>query len=210
MEKDANAIFIQSGGTTNITGSGFSLNNGLDEIAAGKLNVGTDAETGNLNINGGTISQGATVNLTSGSSIKLTNGNINLDSDDTWGGKIEMSGGNLNIQNTTKTGSLNQIDGTTNITGNKFDLNNTSDLIDGGIVNIGNGETASRLNVSQGTITADATVNINEKATLNVNGGNVTLNNDDVWNGNVNVSGGSLALVGMNKTTGTFTQTGGS
>lgn len=210
MEKDANAIFIQSGGTTNITGSGFSLNNGLDEIAAGKLNVGTDTETGNLNINGGTISQGATVNLASGSSIKLTNGNINLDSDDTWGGKIEMSGGNLNIQNTTKTGSLNQIDGTTNITGNKFDLNNTSDLIDGGIVNIGNGETASRLNVSQGTITADATVNINEKATLNVNGGNVTLNNDDVWNGNVNVSGGSLALVGMNKTTGTFTQTGGS
>ncbi|MDE6139159.1 MAG: hypothetical protein K2F57_06785, partial [Candidatus Gastranaerophilales bacterium] len=130
--------------------------------------------------------------------------------DDTWGGTIEMSGGNLNLQNTAKTGSLNQIDGTLNITGNKFDLNNSADLIDGGIVNIGNGTTSSRLNVSKGTITADATVNINEKASLNINGGNVTLNNDDTWDGNVSISGGSLALVGINKTNGTFSQTGGS
>ena len=208
INKDAGSVFTQTGGTTTLTGNNFTLNNENDEISGGILNVGTETTQGGLNIKGGRIEENAVVNISSNGTVNLSKGNVTLDSDDSWAGTLNMTGGELNVKNTTKTGTLTQVDGTLNVTGKKFDLNNTKDLLDGGTVNIGNGNSAAKLTVSQGTITADSTVVINNKATLEQSGGNITLNSDDTWAGNVNMTGGSLALVGINKT-GTFTQTNG-
>ncbi len=207
ITKDSNATFTQTGGTTNITGSGFKINES-DSVTEGTLNIGTATTTGSLKVNGGTIGEDATVNISSNGTVNLSKGNVTMDSEDSWAGTLNMTGGELNIKNANKTGTLTQIDGTINVTGKKFDLNNSKDLLDGGTINIGDGNTAASLNVSQGTITADETVILNNKATLNQSGGNVTLNSDDTWAGNINMTGGSLALVGINKT-GTLTQTNG-
>lgn len=210
IEKDAGAVFTQTGGTTTLTGNNFNLNNSRDEISGGTLNIGTNSTQGGLNVKGGRINEETVVNISQNGTVNLSKGTITLDSEDSWAGTLNMTDGELNIKNTTKdpSGKLTQIDGTLNVTGKNFDLNNSNDKLDGGTVNIGNGSSAATLNVSQGTITANSTVNINQKATLNQSGGNITLNSDDNWNGNVNMTGGSLALVGINKK-GTLTQTNG-
>ena len=210
VAKNSEASLIQVGGTTTITGSSFQLTNSLDEITGGTLNIGTTGSTTNLKVNNSSVTQDAIVNIDANSTVDLTGGSFSLDSSDTWSGNIDMSGGTLNINNIQKTGSLTQTDGTVNVLGTKFDLNDSSDLIDGGNINVGNGSTTSKLNVSKGTITTNSTVNLTNKATLNVSGGDVTLDADDTLNGNLNVTAGSLALVGITKTnTSTFTQTGG-
>ncbi len=208
VSKSSNGTFTQTSGTTTVTGR-FDLNNSLDSVTDGTLNIGTSSTSGNLVVNKGTIEEDAQVNLAENSQINLKKGEITLDSDDTWAGDIEVNGGTLNLNNTQKTGSLTQNDGTVNVTGKKFDLNNSEDLIDGGTLNIGNGTTSTRLTVSQGTITKDATVTLNEKATLDITGGNVSLDTDTTWAGNVNVSGGTLQVSGIDKT-GIMTQDGGS
>ena len=209
VNKSVDGSFIQVGGTSTVTGN-LSFNNSLDEVSGGTFNIGTTGNSTTITMTKGTITQDATINLTADGDIDFSAGEINLDSTDTWNGIIDMTGGTLNINNTQKTGSLIQTDGTVNVIGTKFDLNKTSDNIDGGILNVGNGTTTSKLNVSSGTITTNSTVNLTEKSTLNVSGGNVTLDTDDSLKGNINVSSGSLALVGItksNKTT--FTQTNG-
>lgn len=82
-------------------------------------------------------------------------------------------------------------------------------MLDGGTLNIGDGSTSSKMTVSKGTITSDTTLNLNDKTTLDIAGGNVSMGSDSTWAGNINMSSGNLALVGMTKT-GTLTQTGGS
>ena len=209
--KNSEASFIQAGGTTTITGSSFALTNSLDEVYGGTFNIGTSTSAATLKVSNASITNDATVNLSTNSTVNLTGGSLSLDSGDTWGGIIDMSGGTLNINNTQKTGSLSQTDGTVNVLGTRFDLNSTSDNLDGGTIKVGNGSTTSKLNVSKGTITTNSTVNLTDKSTLNVSGGNVTLDADDTINGNLNISSGSLALVGITKSnTTTFTQTGGS
>lgn len=209
--KASSGIFTQTGGTTTITGTvPFNLNNSSDSISGGTLKVGTTG-TGFLRVSAGTIETDANVNLGTQGNMRVSGGTVTVDSDDTWAGNIDVTKGTLNIDNATKTGTLTQTDGTINVTGKNFDLNSTSDLIDGGSLNIGNGSSASKLTVSQGTIDKDSTVTINSKGTLAVTGGTVALDSDDTWSGNVNVSGGSLALIGITKnSTGTFTQSNGS
>ena len=118
----------------------------------------------------------------------------------------EMSGTVLLILRTgaDKNGILTQTGGKTVIT-NDFDLNNTSDLISGGSLEIQNGT----LTVSQGEVTADAGVNIGTNADVNVSGGSFALDGEDIWNGDVKVTGGDLVLSEIEDKTGTLTQTAG-
>ena len=209
--KSLDGSFVQVGGTTTITGSNFSMANALDEVSGGILNIGTTANPANLTVKNGAITQDATVNFAENSTINLNSGNVSLNVGDTWAGNIDVSGGTLNVNNLPKTGTLTQTDGTLNVTGQRFDLNNTNDNLDGGTINVGNGSTTSKLNVSKGTITTSSTVNLTNKSTLNLSGGNVTLDVDDTIDGNVNVTSGSLSLVGITKSKDTlFTQTDGS
>ena len=209
VKKNANGTFTQTDGTTTVTGSNFAMNNTADTVSGGTMNIGTSTSTGKLTVSNGSITEDATLNITSNGTIDLKKGDVTIDNSDTWAGNVEVNGGTLNISNATKSGSLTQNGGTINVTGKKFDLNSEDDLLDGGTLNIGDGSTSSKMTVSKGTITTDTTVNLNEKATLNVSGGDVSMGADSTWSGNVNMSSGSLALVGMTKT-GTLTQTGGS
>lgn len=207
--KNSSAIFVQTDGTTTIVGNDFYLNNSLDSIEGGRLNIGTDSQSGTLNIDKGYISDDVLVYVADSGSVDITSGEVTFDSQDSWEGSVNLSGtGNLNINNTQKTGTLTQSDGTLNISGQKFDLNNENDLIDGGSLNIGDGTTTSKLNVSNGTITTDSTINLNNKSSIDIKGGNVTVDADDAWSGKINVSDGTLNISGANKT-GILTQTGG-
>lgn len=209
VKKNTAGSFTQTDGTTTVVGSSFAMNNTADTVTGGTLNVGTETSTGKLTVSNGSISDDAILNISSNGTIDLKKGDVTVDSSDTWAGNIEVNGGTLNISNATKTGSLSQNGGTINVTGKKFDLNNESDLLDGGTLNIGDGSTSSKMGVSKGTITTDSTINLNEKATLDISGGNVSMGSDSTWNGNINMSEGSLALVGMTKN-GVLNQTGGS
>lgn len=207
--KNSSGIFVQTNGTTTITGNEFSLNNSSDTIEGGQLNIGTETQSGTLNIDKGNISEDVLVYVADSSTIDITSGEFTFDSQDTWGGAVNLSGtGTLNINNTQKTGTLTQNDGTLNISGKNFDLNNEDDLVEGGTLNVGDGTTASKLNVSSGTITTDSTVNLNDKSSIDIKGGSVTIDSDDTWSGKVNISNGNLNISGANKT-GTITQTGG-
>jgi len=208
VTKSSSGTFTQSGGTTNLTGS-LDLNNSSDSISGGTVNIGTETSTGKLTVSQGTIDENAQINIASYGSVNVKNSTVNLDSNDIWWGNIDQNGGTLNLNNVTKTGSFIQNNGTTNVTGKKLDLNNSSDSIDGGTLNIGDGAASSKLSVSKGTITENAAVNISDKGTLAVTGGDVTLSSDTEWSGKVDVTGGSLALVGITKS-GSYTQSGGS
>lgn len=208
--KDLNGTYTQTGGTVNITGSNFDMNNTADTISAGNVNIGTTSNTGKLTVSRGSIDENAIINVASKGEMNVTKGSVTFDSEDSWDGSVGLNGsGTININNATKTGTLTQTDGTINITGSKFDLNNEADLIDGGSLNIGNGTTSSKFNVSKGTITTDSTVTLNDKGTINISGGNVTMDSDDTWGGTINMTEGSLNVNSNNKT-GTLKQEGGS
>lgn len=211
VEKSTSSSFIQNGGTTNVTGDSFTLNNTNDAINNGNLNVGSDSGSGRLTLRGGNIASETDINIANGSTIDVKSGSMSLDSNDTWAGNVTVQGGTVNIKNTNKTGTLIQSDGTINVTGNVFDLNNSNDKLDGGTLNIGNGTTSSALNVSKGTITRNEDVLINTNSNLKVSGGDVTLDSTDTWNGHVGVSDGKLTLDEATKSKdGIFSQTGGS
>lgn len=209
VKKNSNGTFSQTDGTTTVTGTSFTMNNSADTISGGTLNVGTSTSTGKLTVSSGSITEDATLNIDTNGTIDIKKGDVTIDNSDTWAGNVEVNGGTLNVSNATKTGSLTQNGGTINVTGKKFNLNSTEDLLDGGTLNIGDGSTSSKMTVSKGTITSDTTLNLNDKTTLNIAGGNVSMGSDSTWAGNVNMSSGNLALVGITKT-GTLTQTGGS
>jgi len=209
-EKATTATFVQNGGTTNITGDSFVLNNTNDAINNGNLNVGGDAGSGTLTLRGGSVASETDVNIAGGSTIDIKSGSLALDSNDNWTGNVNVQGGTLNVKNTNKTGTLTQSDGTINVAGNAFDLNSSNDKLDGGTLNIGNGSVASTLTVSNGTITRNEDVYINNYSNLNITGGNVTLDSTDSWSGNVNISAGDLNLEEASKAaSGIFHQTGG-
>ena len=209
VKKNSNGTFSQTDGTTTVTGTSFTMNNSADTISGGTLNVGTSTSTGKLTVSSGSITEDATLNIDTNGTIDIKKGDVTIDNSDTWSGNVEVNGGTLNVSNATKTGSLTQNGGTINVTGKKFNLNSADDLLDGGTLNIGDGSTSSKMTVSKGTITSDTTLNLNDKTTLDIAGGNVSMGSDSTWAGNVNMSSGNLALVGMTKT-GTLTQTGGS
>ena len=209
VKKNSNGTFSQTDGTTTVTGTSFTMNNSADTISGGTLNVGTSTSTGKLTVSSGSITEDATLNIDTNGTIDIKKGNVTIDNSDTWSGNVEVNGGTLNVSNATKTGSLTQNGGTINVTGKKFNLNSAEDLLDGGTLNIGDGSTSSKMTVSKGTITSDTTLNLNDKTTLDIAGGNVSMGSDSTWAGNVNMSSGNLALVGMTNT-GTLTQTGGS
>ncbi len=210
VSKNNSGIFTQYDGTTTITGSRFTLNNDLDSIEGGVLNIGTETQSGSFDVNDSRISQNTIINIASSGELIIDKGETNYDRDDTWAGTIDLHGdGVLNIDNTQKTGTLIQTDGTVNLTGKKFDLNSTDDLIDGGTFNIGNGTTTSKLTVSKGEITKDSTLNINKKSNIDITGGKVAIDGDDTWDGNINMTGGSLNISGVSNKTGILTQSGG-
>ena len=169
--------------------------------------------TTTVGVSAGTIGSDTTVNIDKNSTLNVSDGNISLDSGDTWNGNVNISGGELALVGISKKNSakFTQTGGSTTITGNGFNLNNSSDSILGGDLNIGNDTTTGNMAVSNGVLYEGANVTLNSGSSLDVAGGNVTLDGaTDKWNGSVSNSGGTLTLKDVKKNSnGTFSQTDG-
>lgn len=62
--KNDNGTFTQTGGKTDVLGTGFDLDNASDIISAGTLNIGNKTTTSDLTVSAGTIESDATINIT--------------------------------------------------------------------------------------------------------------------------------------------------
>lgn len=194
---DNSTFIVDEGGT--VTGgeitvgnnSSFNVNEG-GSVTGGKVDFSGD----NINIGiNGTVEAGAIFDVVKNTVEIAAKGDVTLNKDsvtgDTWtDGTIKLSGGKLNFE-----GTNNGSNGTL--------------LGDSGKLIIAGG--------SQSFVVADDSyiknavqTEINAGSTLEIIGGNVELNNNDKWNGDVNISDGNLALNNVSKAdTGKFIQTGG-
>ena len=155
-----------------------------------------DANTGNLTVNSGTltvdnqsdvagavnttVAENATVNITGDDASK---GSVSLNGNDSWDGTITINGGSLEyaMQENGK------------IQANTGELN----IVEGGTLTM----------VDSNDVIEDA-VETTVNGTLNVQNGNATLNDNDIWSGTVHVSDdGTLNL--NNVVNGTLIADGG-
>lgn len=207
-----NGTFTQSGGSTTLNHKNFDLNNEDDYIYGGDFTIGNGVNPSKMSVSKGSISKDANIHVTNNSTLNIKGGNVEYGSGGEWDGNINISKGNLTFVNASKnsTGVFTQTGGKTTVIGEGLDLDNYEDAVTGGTLNIGNKAVSSTLSVSEGYIDTAAVVNINRKGTLNVSGGEVVLDEGDMWRGDVNVSAGNLELNSITKNSeGKFTQTGG-
>lgn len=160
------------GGTIDAIGTGNNLAAGNNNVT-GTINIGNSSTASDLTLESGNVVADAVVNITQNGEFKLEGGETTLNSNDTWAGKVSLNGGKL----------------TTNVTQNGILDADTGELT------VGSGS----LTIGQGSsIAGDVTTEIANGTTLNVNnGGEVTLNSGDNWNGTVSLNGGKLDVSGL-------------
>lgn len=178
-------ISLENGSSLEITGSDGTLGGIIDAIGTGNnlvagnnnvtgtINIGNSSTASDLTLESGNVVADAVVNITQNGEFKLEGGETTLNSNDTWAGKVSLNGGNL----------------TTNVTQNGILDADTGELT------VGSGS----LTIGQGSsIAGDVTTEIADGTTLNINnGGEVTLNSGDNWNGTVSLNGGKLDVSGL-------------
>lgn len=171
--------------------SSFNVNEG-GTISGGKIEFTGDNVSIGIN---GTVLADAIFDVTKNTVEIASKGDVTLNKDaitgDQWtDGTIHLNGGNLNFQ------------GTNNDTNGTF-------LGDSGKLNISSG--SQHFVVADGSYIKDTVqTTIDAGSSLDVTGGDVTLNTNDTWNGDVNISDGNLTLDNASKDAGgKFTQTGG-
>lgn len=216
-------VQISSGNTLQIAGGTVTLN-------GTNVNSGTNADTwvGNVSVSG--KANLTLTNMTNGGAYTQSGHESNLDMTNstlTLGSGSSITDGNVTMQGST----LAVNDGLTNNsayinplgTGSTLTVGNASSLTlmsgsyigAGNTVNVGGGITSgSTLNVGSNVIIdAGSTVNIYGNDTLNVSGGNVTIDSTGLWAGNINLSkAGTLTLDGVTHVdtgNGTYSQVGG-
>ena len=160
------------GGIIDAIGTGNNLTAGNNNVT-GTINIGNSSTASDLTLESGNVVADAVVNITQNGEFKLEGGETILNSNDTWAGKVSLNGGKL----------------TTNVTQNGILDADTGELT------VGSGS----LTIGQGSsIAGDVTTEIANGTTLNVNnGGEVTLNSGDNWNGTVSLNGGKLDVSGL-------------
>lgn len=191
-------------GIVNITNA-IIKNNGGDSAVhnAGILNISNTEFTGNT---------GKDISLVAGSST-IFEGSNKISSGITGDGSIENRGTlTLGGDNHEYTGGFTQTAGSTTVTDKFFGGNSTitsgtlnwyttTDIESGATLKVNNGtlnigqdpNQESVLSINNGSSIADVvTTTINAKSTLNVSGGEVTLNDGDKWLGTVNLTEGTL------------------
>lgn len=182
--------FTQIAGTTTIIGKFFGGNNIIDNgilnwyttndltqgaslvVNDGLLNIGNDSINALLTLDSNSsVADKAIINLHKNANLNISGADVTLNSNDYWGGKINLNSGKLNLNNLNGNGILDAENGTLNL--------NSGNLI------IGSG---SKIDNAVQTAIAD-------KTTLGITGsGNVELNDNDSWVGNVIMNGGKLSV----------------
>lgn len=189
-------VILNQNTTTNISNGGLlELNKGDDW--SGTVNV---IENGTLNINNvennSTLTaDGGTVNLKAGNitlddtssityatktiidgNINIEGANIELNNNDDWNGNITITSGQLDLDNINGNGKIIAKDG------------GTINLIKGHL------EIAKGSEIAAGSENQSTAINIARLANLDITGGNVTINDNDTWNGYINLKSGTLNI----------------
>ena len=190
-------VDAQSGSTFNNAGT---ITDGADiDIAtsdatnSGEIAGGTvDIANGGALENSGTIS-GGTTTIASGGSVtvtadgEITGGTVEVENGGTLENNNSISGGALNVAGTVTNNG--DIEGTTNLT-----INNNGEII------VGDGATVDTKGAIE--IATGGTLTINE-------GGEATLKENDIWDGDIVNTNGTLTLVGRDDSGKNYSQTGG-
>lgn len=218
---------IYNKGTLNITNTEFSGN------SAGTAGDETSQRGGAIYNDGGTMTlTNVKIAAQTGSArndiYQAGNGNTILKGDNEINSSIRGTGtitndGTLTLtaDNSEYTGSYIQNSGATNveqdstffsgtstITSGVLNWNTNNDYdgtleVNGGTVNIGNKNEASLTLGNNSIINKDAQVNLSENSDITLNGGNLTLDSNDNWNGEIfigdenNAGSGTLTLDGL-------------
>ena len=155
-------------GRKETTGNGTFTSNDNDK---GRLNV---INNGNLDIaSGSNIAKNVTTYIETGSTVSIEGGEATLNSGDTWAGNVNLTSGTLTVNNV-ENGAINATGGTLELENQNFEVDSLS------------------------KIDSAVAVSIDKDSTLNVNGGEVTLNGGatgaDTWDGKVELNDGTLNL----------------
>lgn len=174
------ALYLNSGdtltsGTISQTGANSTLS--LDGVSTSASGTSVNTTAGNVVLKNGTMgnssdSIGANAKVTIGNET-LNAGEYSLGSDDTWDGKITLTGATLNMNGVNQNGSL-------------LDAQSGTLKLENGNITIGTGSQIAdtvntTLNSMNLSVTSGGSVTLNsgdtlDKAALNLNGGNLTLN----------------------------------
>lgn len=208
-----------TGGTYNQTSGALHLNNASsltlstsNAISGGTVDFGG---TGNLlNIaTGGTFGTNTALNLTTNNTFRVSGGTATLGNNTNWSGlgKVDLTLGSLTLDGATANGIFTQSGGTLTLsnasgTASKLTLGTGSSISAG---NVGFTGTGNLLDISAGaTFASGATLNLIADNTFRISGGTATLTNADTWIGDVNITGGTLALNSITSN-GIYNQAGG-
>lgn len=197
-------MIINNGSSINISNNvtldnADTWNGNVNLKNGGTLTLDKAANTGALNAENGTldIKTGSNITIGSGSKIdsavitkiengatvNITSGNVTLSNTDSWAGTILVNGGVLAADGVINNGILEATTGAVNVlTGKTLNINSNS------------------------SIDKDVITTIADNAKLNITGGDVSLNNSDLWNGTVEISSGNLTI---NNKQGKLNATGG-
>ena len=216
---------IDSTSVLNVNGGSATLDSGDDWDGGLTLNGGSlsvdgsvqdtttsfiQANTGTLNVTGGTVTVGTNnngissaiqnevaLNVSNGANIDITKGGIvGVDDNDTLGGTTTLNGGTLNYgmtdpdatNITANTGYLNLLENSV------LEIQTPSNIADAVVVDIQKGST---LQTNSGT-------------TFNLNGGNADPSQNDKWSGLIRNWGGTVNATNMvNDSTSALQQYGG-
>ena len=78
------------------------MNNSNDKLDGGTLNIGNGTTSSALNVSKGTITRNEDVLINTNSNLKVSGGDVTLDSTDTWNGHVGVSDGKLTLDEATK------------------------------------------------------------------------------------------------------------
>lgn len=209
--EEGTQLTVNSGSTFTNTGN-VTLNNndtldGSFKQSTGTLNLqGATTTNGNLSLNGGVVNVtgnqtltgadtiGSGVDLTVGATLTNDGGTINLNNGDKIesAGSISQTSGVINADNFSTTesgGSLQASGGSLNISSVGLTLNNANDNIaDGATVNM-NGN----LTIKNGSVSLSSSDNL-ENGTIKQTNGTLNLNGITTEDVNLNSTGGNLNL----------------
>lgn len=224
-------------GEFNLTGSSTAIANGANKAIKDVAGVTVSISNGaSLDVTGGTLGMNNKIALGGGGELNVSNSaDIYFKGDSTWEGDVNNSGGNVILDGYTHStaeggGNYTQTGGDLTLqNGSDLTLGNAESSISGGTVDIQSGNTLSiggggtlsggqtsvsgELNVNgDGIISKDAGIELKEGANLNISdGGKVTLDNEDTWEGTITNNNSTLTLDGVSHKTenGAYDQDGG-
>ena len=192
-----------SNGQVNVNDSSFVVGNG-GEVTGGKITVGDGSS---FNVQQGGVVSGGQIDFAGSNVTATVNGDVLAEAifDVTSGNTVVINApANVTLNNDSVTGDNWAADGTVQLNGGTFNFTGTKNGSNGifqgnnGKLNI-TSESQSFIVAADSYIKAETSVDLAKGSSLNVAGGDVVLNNNDIWEGTVNAIDGNLTLSNVSK-----------